>query len=216
MSKKVCIVGGGYAYGRMFERAGYQLVASVEEADIVQFTGGSDVSPQLYGEHSHESTWNSEHRDAEEQAVFRQCVEQGKFIAGICRGGQFLNVMNGGTMYQDVFNHAIAGTHPVMDLNSGEEFPCTSTHHQMMRIGRKGTLLAQSSEMRSTIKLHMTPLGQKRSLLIDKNQETEAESIYYPETRSFCFQPHPEMVGPDHPCQRWYLNKLESLMNEQV
>lgn len=214
MSKKVHIVGGGYSYARMFQNAGYELVADVSQADIVQFTGGADVSPVLYGEHQHETTWASESRDAEERAIFNACKERGQFMAGICRGGQFLNVMNGGKMYQDVYNHAIAGTHPVVDLESGQEFPCTSTHHQMMRIGKKGKLLAQSSEMRSTIKLHMSELGRKRGLLVAKNEEVEAESIYYPETRSFCFQPHPEMVGSEHPCQKWYLTKLESLLND--
>lgn len=214
--KKVFIVGGGYSYGRMFESNGYELVANIEEADIVQFTGGSDVSPELYGEHQHQSTWASEARDAEEQAIFKASKERGQFLTGICRGGQFLNVMNGGKMYQDVYNHAIAGTHPVIDLETGREFLCTSTHHQMMRIGSKGKLLAQSSEMRSSIKLHMSELGKKRGMLVAKNDEVEVESVYYPETRSFCFQPHPEMVGKDHPCQQWYIAKLEELMNGQV
>jgi len=214
--KKVYIVGGGFSYARMFQAAGYELVDSAEKADIIQFTGGSDVSPQLYGEHQHETTWSSKARDAEELAVFNACKERGQFMAGICRGGQFLNVMNGGKMYQDVYNHAIPGTHPVVDLETGNEFPCTSTHHQMMRIGKKGKLLAQSSEMRSTIKLHMSEIGKKRGLLVAKNDEVEVESVYYPETRSFCFQPHPEMVGKEHPCQQWYLSKLESLLNGQV
>lgn len=214
--KKVLVVGGGYSYARMFHKAGYELVDSVDKADIVQFTGGSDVSPHLYGEHEHKTTWASAQRDAEEQAVFELCKERGKFMAGICRGGQFLNVMNGGKMYQDVYNHAIAGTHPVVDLATGKEFPCTSTHHQMMRIGRKGKLLAKSSEMRSTIKVHMSDLSRKPGILVDKGEEVEVESVYYPETRSFCFQPHPEMVGSDHPCQQWYLAKLEELFNEQV
>lgn len=213
MSKKVYIVGGGHSYARMFNKAGYEIVEDLETADIVQFTGGADVSPELYGEHSHQATWNSEARDAEERAVFNSCLERGQLMVGICRGGQFLNVMNGGTMYQDVYNHAIAGTHPVVDVETGDEFPCTSTHHQMMRIGKKGALLAKSSEMRSSIKLHMSPLDKKKGMLVVKNDDVEVESVYYPHTRSFCFQPHPEMVGSDHPCQLWYLKKIKELLN---
>ena len=48
--KKVYVVGGGYAYERMFKQAGYALAHSMQEANLLCFTGGADVSPELYGE----------------------------------------------------------------------------------------------------------------------------------------------------------------------
>lgn len=39
--------------------------------------------------------------------------------------------MNGGKLIQDVQNHALYGTHPIIDAASEEVFEITSTHHQM-------------------------------------------------------------------------------------
>lgn len=67
------------------------------------FTGGHDISPALYGEalspHAEEL---SPERDAMETKLFRMCRERDKAVFGICRGIQFMNVMLGGTLYQDL------------------------------------------------------------------------------------------------------------------
>ena len=39
--------------------------------------------------------------------------------------------MNGGKLIQDVRNHAIYGTHPIIDVNTEDVYEITSTHHQM-------------------------------------------------------------------------------------
>lgn len=38
--------------------------------------------------------------------------------------------MNGGILVQDCYNHAIGGVHMITN-EKGEEYPITSTHHQM-------------------------------------------------------------------------------------
>lgn len=211
---KVLIVGGGFAYQRMYEGFGDTVVDKFEEADVIQFTGGSDVSPRLYGEHSHPTTYSSNDRDMYEEAIYREAVKQGKFCVGICRGGQFLNVMNGGKMFQDVQGHAIHGTHDVLDLLTGAVIPCTSTHHQMMRVGPGGILVAKSNEMLSPTKEHMTTLesGEKEQIRVE-GVEAEVESVYYPGTRSLCFQPHPEIVRQGHPCQEYFFQLLGRYYN---
>lgn len=39
--------------------------------------------------------------------------------------------MNGGKLIQDVKNHALYGTHPIIDSTTKKIYEITSTHHQM-------------------------------------------------------------------------------------
>src|SRR5258708_5997364 len=65
--------------------------------DLILFAGGTDVNPKLYGEK--QGTWTGRsdfQRDAFEQTVFEMYPDNPKL--GICRGSQFVNVMNGGKL----------------------------------------------------------------------------------------------------------------------
>jgi len=200
----------------MYRGRGYNIVESVEEADIVQFTGGEDISPELYGENIHPRTYFSQQRDDYEIAAYEKAQDLGKFCAGVCRGGQLLNVLSGGSMYQDVTGHAGGfGGHDAIDVGTGTVFNVTSIHHQMMKLGNKGTLLAKATTMRSKTKLGMTKIGAgstTQTVVVDDNVEVEA--CYYPETKSFCFQPHPEFANDNSECRNWYFDKLEHLYEE--
>ncbi|HEY9660041.1 MAG TPA: gamma-glutamyl-gamma-aminobutyrate hydrolase family protein, partial [Allocoleopsis sp.] len=129
--KKVCIINGGDTYRRMFTDMGFTPCDTLDEADLVCFTGGADVSPELYGHKEHPSTFASKFRDEEEMVLYKEAVKLQKPLVGICRGGQFLNVMSGGEMYQDVTKHTMS--HDLTDLETGEVVYVTSTHHQMMK-----------------------------------------------------------------------------------
>jgi len=185
MTNTVLVVGGDYAIERMFEDRGWEVVRFLtDEPDLVVFTGGADVSPNLYGEPNFASTTNNQ-RDEFERLVYRDAVELGLKMAGICRGGQFLNVMNGGRMYQDVDSHAIAGTHSLIDVDTGEEVQVTSTHHQMMRP------LFPDAKLVALANLG----GEKRywdDSIKSVTDETDYEVLWYENSKSLCFQPHPE------------------------
>lgn len=186
--KKVLIVNSSNEYEAMFLERGWDVVSDLSEADLVQFTGGSDVSPYLYGEKAHVKTMAYKDRDIMEMKMFEACLKLDKPMAGICRGGQFLNVMNEGSMYQDVNNHAVRGTHGVKDLFTQEVYQASSTHHQMMRPGKKGLVLAIASPSLATRKEYMDH-GLCVSVMDDK---TDVEVVYYHDSNSLCFQPHPE------------------------
>ena len=80
------------------------------------FTGGHDVSPQLYGQELSERCGSLSHdRDQLEKAVFEMAMAEDQPVLGICRGLQMINVLMGGTLYQD--------------LNS--EKPSTVEHHMV-------------------------------------------------------------------------------------
>ena len=67
------------------------------------FTGGQDVSPEIYGETPLENLIDScRKRDEMESVVLRKAIAADKPILGICRGIQFINAALGGTLYQDL------------------------------------------------------------------------------------------------------------------
>ena len=202
---KVLIVDGSSAYFNMFKNKGWEVVFNIFEADLVQFTGGEDVSPEYYGEVKHPSTYSSTYRDATELDLYEACKELGVCVAGICRGGQFLHVCNGGSMWQDVKGHAIRGTHPAIDLATGVAVEVTSTHHQMMRENDCGELIMVGAHNPSLIKEHMAE-GEIEACECD----VDVEAVYYADTKTFCFQPHPEMFGAEQ-TNAYYFNKLNQL-----
>lgn len=74
-----------------------------ESFDGFLFPGGQDVPPQLY----HETPLPvcgpaAPRRDMMEPLLQREVLALGKPILGICRGMQLLNVVLGGTLYQDL------------------------------------------------------------------------------------------------------------------
>lgn len=127
--KKVFVVGQQKWYSEWIKD--HVLTDNLEEADIVMFTGGEDVDPSLYGCEKHPTTYSNISRDLEEKAVFEK-VHSDQLCVGVCRGSQFLCVMNGGLLIQNVSNHATFGTHPIICAdNDSERYEITSTHHQM-------------------------------------------------------------------------------------
>lgn len=67
------------------------------------FTGGDDVSPDIYGEEPMTDLLECcRKRDDMELIVLRKAVESDKPVLGICRGLQFINAALGGTLYQDL------------------------------------------------------------------------------------------------------------------
>ena len=119
---KVFIVGTSFfhQFHSMYTKRGYTTVDSIDEADIVQFTGGADISTKFYNQHEHPTTFTSPGRDREEYTASVEGKQKGKFLAGVCRGGQLLNALSGGNMYQDVKGHGIHGTHDMLDVETGK------------------------------------------------------------------------------------------------
>ncbi|MCM1252846.1 MAG: gamma-glutamyl-gamma-aminobutyrate hydrolase family protein [Clostridium sp.] len=67
------------------------------------FTGGHDVSPEMYGEKPiPELVASCEMRDKLEKQVLDYALAHDKAVLGICRGIQFINAALGGNLYQDI------------------------------------------------------------------------------------------------------------------
>ena len=69
-------------------------------------TGGPDVDPALYGEASAGATDLDPARDSLEQAAWQAAQRRAVPVLGICRGLQAINVFSGGSLLQDVPDHA--------------------------------------------------------------------------------------------------------------
>jgi gamma-glutamyl-gamma-aminobutyrate hydrolase PuuD len=207
---KVFIVNSSHGYVEMYKKRGWTIADSIEDADLVQFTGGSDVSPNLYGEEKHPTTNNSVRRDHEEGLVYRDAIHLNIPCVGICRGGQFLHVLNGGDLWQDVNGHAMWGTHEAVDLETDNVVEVTSTHHQMMRMNDSGGLVVMKGYTGFEVKEHM--LGDDVEALGCKD---DIEAVYYKETNTFCFQPHPEMRGAPE-CTEYFFLKLQEFFGFTV
>jgi putative glutamine amidotransferase len=82
----------------------------VEYFDLIIFTGGEDINPEIYGENFTYSFSINPWRDEIEANIFRQAVELNKKILGICRGHQLINALLGGKLVQDI-NIELGFTH---------------------------------------------------------------------------------------------------------
>lgn len=186
MDTRVFVVGGGFSYIKMFHDAGLSGARNVDEADIICFTGGEDVNPAMYGEKPIPGVYFNERRDGIEAGIYADAIAKKKPMVGICRGAQFLNVMNGGKLWQDVNNHANGQNHSVVDMQTGEDIVgMTSTHHQQMIAGKTATIIAVAAM--STSKEN----GDRKIVRANPDLD-DMEVLFYEDSGSLCFQPHPE------------------------
>lgn len=208
--KKVFIEGVGVdlrdSYSKMFMSFGFEVVGTVEGADLVCFTGGADVDPDLYGQQQLRVTYFNRNRDDVCMEIFNTCKQHNIPMVGICRGSQFLCVANGGGLWQDVDGHATFGGHKAYDVKTGNAIMVTSTHHQMMR--PKGIV---------HVDFDVIMTANEATYRLDdegtqKGNGLDVEAVYWPKTNSFGFQPHPEFPGCPEECTSYFAAKLFELL----
>lgn len=78
------------------------LADYAHELDGLMLQGGTDISPQMYGEEPLRPEWAGDpERDRYELDLLNRFLDAKKPVLGICRGQQLINVAMGGTLYQD-------------------------------------------------------------------------------------------------------------------
>lgn len=127
----VFIVNSNNQYRSLYEAYGWDVLDEPDDADVIQFTGGADVNPKLYGVGAHPLTGYNDARDEEDMKYFQEYKDD-KYMVGICRGAQFLHAANGGMLWQHVDGHATGRSHPLFSMSGDYICDVTSTHHQMM------------------------------------------------------------------------------------
>ncbi len=220
---KYCLVVNGPGYFPPFDHLGLEKCTNPKILDenpssvgLVVFTGGSDVSPSLYG-HKNTKSYTNPSRDDEEVSIFHAAVQHDIPMAGICRGAQFLCAMAGGTLVQDITNHTEYHRLMYLDENGAtKESPesVTSTHHQMQHPWSlpKGDfeILAWSSVSRSSHYIYdgYTFNGE----LASRELKTEPDVVYYPRIKALGIQYHPEWMARDS----WGFKYAQKVVSEKL
>lgn len=76
----------------------------VDRCDGILFPGGGDIHPSYFNEEMKEwSQQPNEVRDHMEEILYRKVINQQKPVLGVCRGVQTMNVFEGGSLYQDMW-----------------------------------------------------------------------------------------------------------------
>ena len=110
----------------------------VETCDGFLFTGGQDVTPELYGTKDATGTIiPSPERDRLETLLLEKALQADKAVLGICRGLQFINVFLGGTLWQD-----LPSQHP-SDIVHRQSKPYGIPMHKVILDGDLKTLLGK-------------------------------------------------------------------------
>lgn len=185
----------------------------IAEADIVVFTGGADVDPQLYNERALSKTFIEPARDKLDLEAWGTAPESAIKV-GICRGAQFLNVMCGGSLWQDVDNHR-AG-HTIVDRMTGNRVWATSTHHQMMRPGKGARLIAVANMANHKVAAgrdweRHSGEGHIANVSFLDGDVIDPEVLAYDDQKVLCFQPHPEHADATAALRNYFFNHIHVL-----
>lgn len=193
--KKVIIVNDyqdmGYPYYPFFEFVGPEadlnsLEKEPENIALIVFTGGADVHPSFYKENMNFRCYCDKARDYQEINIFKQALSHKIPMFGICRGAQFLCVMEGGSLIQHVTGHQKSHTITTKD---GKKMEVSSAHHQMMNPLNQNSILAWADPKISTCYLG----GNEEKL----NYNIEAEVVEFSSINAYGVQYHPEIMHED-------------------
>lgn len=193
------------AFAEMFVSAGCRKANTIDDADLVVFTGGPDVNPFYYDESMHESTQVETRRDNDDIKIYTECLEKGIPMFGVCRGAQLLHVMNGGKLAQDVDGHY--GDHNMYDKRRNcMVAKVSSVHHQMCLLNKRNgmEIIADTRGTGFMWLNHNTKA---------ENIPWNVEAFWYRDTCCFGVQGHPEYKNYDH-FKKWTLEYIQSLIIE--
>ena len=206
--QKILIEGsyGDCDYARFFKANGFDVVEDIYEADLICFTGGSDVNPALYSSDVHPTTHYDERRDTYCVGLYQEAKSLGLPCLGICRGSQFLCVMNDGSLYQDIDGHTQSHLAHTFD---GKIIPVTSTHHQEMKPSGNYELLmsACAGNYRSYVNANGVPTT------IHASTPT-VESVYWPDSNDLSIQGHPEFCNASEDFKVWTIETIRNKLGD--
>lgn len=183
-------------------KEGNQIKKLIESCDGFIITGGNDINPSLYNEETKTYCMGlDKDRDESEKLLIEELMKIDKPLLAICRGFQILNVVLGGSLYQDID----------IDIFNGDK----ANHRQEDKRGKeahkinvnKGTLLHEvvKSEIIGVNTLHHQCL-KKLGIGVVSNGKSEDGIVesYHIDGKKFVLgvQWHPELLYKDYEEQR--------------
>ena len=119
--------GGGIPVILPFTESEEEIDELAQKFDGFLFTGGEDIDPALYAQGKMSFCGDtSSCRDTLEKIVFQKAMKYKKPILGICRGVQFINVILGGSLYQDIKIQAVPSSPIIHSQGKPYEVPVHS------------------------------------------------------------------------------------------
>lgn len=77
--------------------------AELAKVDCLIMTGGEDVDPSYYNEEPDPALEDvNKERDVSDMAMLQEAIDEDMPVLCTCRGAQVLNVLSGGSLYQDI------------------------------------------------------------------------------------------------------------------
>lgn len=195
---------------------GLMLPLTDRDEDIAQyadlcdgflFVGGPDVEPGYYGQERLEVCAEScEARDIMDIKLMRAALKTGKPILGVCRGLQVLNVVLGGTLYQDLPSQYDS------NLAHGMEPPYNRDVHGVQVV--EGTPLAQLKPVVEVNSRHHQAIDRLAPGLevMARAVDGVIEAVYMPDRKFvWAVQWHPEAyIGMECASQQLFDRLVEA------
>jgi putative glutamine amidotransferase len=121
------------------------LTALLSRLDGLLLSGGIDVHPSRYGEEVHPLTQEVDiELDEFEITLASWAIQQDIPVLGVCRGMQLINVVLGGTLYQDIDDQ-----YPNSITHSNRHLPQTHlAHHIIVEPGSRMETILGAREVR--------------------------------------------------------------------
>lgn len=121
------------------------LTALLSRLDGLLLSGGIDVHPSRYGEEVHPLTQEVDiELDEFEITLASWAIQQDIPVLGVCRGMQLINVVLGGTLYQDIDDQ-----YPNSIAHSNRHLPHTHlAHHIIVEPGSRMETILGAREVR--------------------------------------------------------------------
>lgn len=205
-NKKILVVGytdyadSIYGLGEITARVS-EFMQNPDKFSLILFTGGEDIHPSFYNDTSpHQICCANIARDRREMVIYERAVKNKVLMTGICRGLQFLNVMDGGKMVHHLDSHA--GVNHRMLTHEGEIIRVNSLHHQMI-LPKKSAIITGVAPY----KLSSEYIGANDTIF--KYEEDEIEAAIFPEIMSFGVQYHPEMMPTHSDGYKYYYDMVK-------
>lgn len=173
--------------------------SDIKKNSVLILWGGEDISPSLYKQpvvHAHASNLPSK-RDIVESTLFKTAVDKNIPIIGICRGAQLACALSGGTLFQHI-NGGHHGNH-IVETMDGHTYTTSSCHHQALNLANtKHELLAWDKDRKTRVYTDK-----------DSFETTIPEVVYFPETKAFAIQGHPEWMHHKAPFVAWCAQQIK-------
>lgn len=197
------VVGGDTSYLHWLNESTkffFRQSDNIALSSFVIFTGGSDVSPELYNSTDPHSTVHSDFdRDLRELTMYQIAFENKLPMIGICRGAQFLCVQAGGKLVQHMSH---PNKHNIVDVE-GNIIEVTSSHHQMQLPPSDASILgfcqlANTGYISAKETVHLT---------------LDVENVYYPKENALGIQSHPEWQSKEQ--AKYFVQLVEDFLEKK-